>query len=372
MNVGWIWRASALVGVLVTLAACGGGSGNGALADSEDSDDAQSSVSSPTTSTTTTTPVEIEAGLKAPFTGLPADEDLLALPAVVVKIGNNDDRSLESLIGIDHADLVVEERIEDRATRFAAVFHSDIPEVAGPVRSGRTTDVNILANLGAPIFAFSGANIGVLGQLRESAGRGDVVLVANDDSGIYQFRDADYRNPADLFAYPDLIREDFAAQAGAAVGPFQFRHDGSPDRPGGVDGAAVTVFGRDTVSFVFDPSRGYVRVQDGAVHSTRDGHDIVVTNLIVMETEYSPSLIDAQSVDAVTLGEGVVHVMIGGRRVAGVWRRATAGDSYTLVGDDGSVIELEPGTTWLILAPVDSYEFAADDETQRLVLGNLG
>ena len=86
----------------------------------------------------------------------------------------------------------------------------------------------------------------------------------------------------------------------------------------------------------------------------------------------NPSLIDAQSVDAVTLGEGVVHVMIGGRRVAGVWHRATAGDSYTLAGDDGSVIELEPGTTWLILAPADSYEFAADDETQRLVLGNLG
>lgn len=370
MQAGWIRCVSAVVGISMALAACGGG--DDPAADSGDNDDSQSSVSSSTSSTSTVPLAEIEVGLKAPFTGLPADEALLAQPAIVVKIGNNDDRSLESLIGIDHADLVIEERIEDRATRFAVVFHSDVPDVAGPVRSARTTDINIVANFGAPIFAFSGANIGVLGQLRESASRGDLVLVANDDSGIYQFRDADYRNPADLFAYPALIRDDFAAQAGAAVGPFAFRHDGSPDRPVGVSGAAVTVSGRDIVSFVYDPSRGYVRVQDGAVHSTREGHDIVVTNLVVMETEYEPSPIDAQSVDAKTLGEGVVHVLIGGRRVTATWQRANSADPYALTDEDGSAIELEPGTTWLTLAPAGSYEFVVDDETQRLVLGNPG
>ncbi len=372
MQAGWLRRVGASVGLSVALAACGGGGGDDPVADSGNGDDSQSSDSTSTTSTTTTVLSDIEAGLKAPFTGRPADEVLLAQPAIVVKIGNNDDRSLESLIGIDHADLVIEERIEDRATRFAVVFHSDVPEVAGPVRSGRTTDVDLLANLGAPIFAFSGANIGVLGQLRESASRGDLVLVANDDSGTYQFRDSDFRNPADLFAYVRLIRDDFAAQAGAAVGPFAFRHDGSPDRPVGVSGAAVTITGRDIVSFVFDPSRGYVRVQDGAVHSTRESHDIVVTNLVVMETEYLPSPIDAQSVDATTVGEGVVHVMIGGRLISGVWQRATPADAYTLIDDDGSVIELEPGTTWLTLAPAGSYEFVVDDETLGLVLGNPG
>jgi len=372
MQAGWVRRIGAAVGVSVALAACGGGGDSDPVADGTEPDDQSTAAASSASSTTTTTLAEIEAGPKAPFTGLAADDSLLALPAVVLKIGNNDDRSLESLIGIDHADLVVEERIEDRATRFAAVFHSDMPEVAGPVRSGRTTDVNILANLGAPIFAFSGANIGVLGQLREAAGRGEIVLVANDDSGIYQFRDDDYRNPANLFADPGLIRDDFAAQAGAASGPFTFRHDGSPDRPGGVDGTAVTIVGRDTVSFVFDPLRGYVRVQDWVVHSTREGHDIVVMNLIVMETEYHPSPIDPQSVDATTLGEGRVHVMIGGTRIEGVWKRPTAADPYTLETAGGTVIELEPGTVWLTLAPAGSYEFTADDETLRLVLGNPG
>ncbi len=372
MQAGWVRRVSAFVVISVVLAACGGGSDDDSDAPVDDDSGADASGPTSTSSTTTTTLAEIDAGPKAPFTGLPAEEALLALPAVVIKIGNDDDRSLESLIGIDHADLVIEERIEDRATRFAVVFHSDLPEVAGPVRSGRTTDVNILANLGAPIFAFSGANIGVLGQLREAAGRGEVVLVANDDSGVYQFRDDEYRNPANLFAYPRLLREDFAAQSGAAVAPFAFRTDESANRPAGVPGVAITIVGRDTVSFVFDPSRGYVRVQDGAVHSTREGHDIVVTNLVVMETEYHPSAIDPQSIDAATLGEGMVHVMIGGQRISGVWRRATAGDPYTLVSDDGSVIELEPGTTWLTLALAESYEFLADDETQRLVLGNPG
>ena len=79
----------------------------------------------------------------APFTGLEASIPA-GLPAVVVKVSNNNSRSRAALIGLDQADIVFEERIEASATRFAAVFHSQLPPNVGPVRSGRTTDINIL------------------------------------------------------------------------------------------------------------------------------------------------------------------------------------------------------------------------------------
>ncbi|MCH1435136.1 MAG: DUF3048 C-terminal domain-containing protein, partial [Acidimicrobiales bacterium] len=127
--------------------------------------------------------------------------------------------------------------------------------------------------------------------------------------------------------------------------------------------------GRDTVSFVFDPSRGYVRVQDGAVHVTREGQPIVVSNVVVMETRYVPNAADAQSVDAITVGEGAVSVLIGGRRFEGSWSRADSSSGYEFRTEAGEMIVLEPGTTWITLVPAGTYEFGADTAAQGLVLG---
>ena len=369
-------RSLAALTALATLAAaCGGGSDDESVDALDDEtvtevepvdDDAAAEVEG---DTGTTAPVEITDGPKAPFTGLAADESLLAEPAVVVKISNNDDRSLEALIGIEFADVVIEERIEDRATRFAAIYHSEVPDLVGPIRSARTTDLDLLTNLGTPILVFSGANLNVLRDLRELALDGGAVLVPDDASGEYHFRNEDYRAPDNLFIDLATVRDDFGGDAGVPAPILQFRTAESDTRPASIDGSGVTVTGRDVVSFVFDPSRGYVRVQDGAVHATREGTPIVVTNLVVMETRYVPNATDPESVDAVTVGEGDVSVLIGGRRFEGSWFRADATGSYEFRTADGEAIVLEPGTTWLTLVPEGTYEFSVDQESQGLVLG---
>ena len=161
--------------------------------------------------------VEIPEGPKATLTGLPADEALADTAAVVVKISNNDDRSLAALIGIEHADIVIEERIEDRATRFAAIYHSELPALVGPVRSARTTDLDLMRNLGTPILIFSGANIAVLGELRDLALDEGVVLVVNDDSETYHYRDLEFAAPDNLFTDVELVVADKGEAAGGAA-----------------------------------------------------------------------------------------------------------------------------------------------------------
>lgn len=364
---------AALIALAVLATACGGGDDEPAdqeVPDTSDveSDEADSTEQDDAAETATTAPVEIEEGPKAPFTGLAADEELLEQPAIVVKISNNDDRSLEALVGIEFADVVIEERIEDRATRFAVIYHSDVPELVGPVRSARTTDLHLLTNLGNPILVFSGANVNVLRDLRELALDGGVVLLVDDGTGEYLFRDTDFRAPDNLFIDATTALDDFGGDAGRPDPILTFRDAESETRPVSVDGSAVTVTGRDIVSFVFDPARGYVRVQDGAVHVTREGTPIVVTNLVVMETQYVPNATDPQSIDALTVGDGPVSVLIGGRRFDGSWSRADEASPYVFRTDDGDEIVLEPGTTWMTLAPPGSYEFGADAETQGLVL----
>ena len=372
-------RSIAALAACLTLAtACGGGSSeegtdlpdDGTEAEVSDADTGdQVENDDASIDTGTTAPVEIAEGPKAPFTGLAADDELLAQPAIMVKISNNDDRSLEALIGIEFADIVIEERIEDRATRFAAIYHSDIPDLVGPIRSARTTDLDLLTNLGTPMLVFSGANLSVLGDLRELALAGGVVLVVDDGSGDYHFRDGDYRAPDNLFIDLTKVRGDFGGDAGVPAPILEYRTAESDTRPASIDGSGFTVTGRDTVSFVFDPSRGYVRVQDGAVHVTREGQPIVVSNVVVMETRYVPNAADAQSVDAITVGEGAVSVLIGGRRFEGSWSRADSSSGYEFRTEAGEMIVLEPGTTWITLVPAGTYEFGVDTAAQGLVLG---
>ena len=310
---------------------------------------------------------EIEEGPKATLTGLPADADLAGTPAVVVKVSNNDDRSLAALIGIERADLVIEERIEDRATRFAAIYHSDLPELVGPVRSARTTDLDLLRNLGTPILVFSGANIAVMGSLRDLALESAVVLVVNDDSETYHYRDGSFDAPDNLFTDPALVAADFAEAAGAPRPVVSFRAADTDTRPASISGTGFTVEGRDTVSFVYVDAVGYVRVQDDAIHVTREGAEITVTNVVVMETEYVQNAADAQSIDAITVGEGAANILIGGRRWEGRWSRATANDPYVFRTAEGAEILLEPGRTWITLVPADTYEFSTDPAIRDLV-----
>jgi len=310
--------------------------------------------------------VEIPEGPKATLTGLPADEALADTAAVVVKISNNDDRSLAALIGIEHADIVIEERIEDRATRFAAIYHSELPALVGPVRSARTTDLDLMRNLGTPILIFSGANIAVLGELRDLALDEGVVLVVNDDSETYHYRDLEFAAPDNLFTDVELVVADKGEAAGVAEAIVAFRSSDTDTRPASIDGSGFTVVGRDTVSFVHVPDVGYVRVQDGSVHRTREGVEIAVTNVVVMETAYVPNANDQASIDAISVGEGMVDVLIGGRRWAGTWSRPTAEDPYRFRNADGAEILLEPGNTWITLVPADTYEFAVEPEIADL------
>jgi len=366
-----VWAAVLALGL--GAAACGGAQPTIEADMSTDTDAVSTDVESDATTTnvapSTTAPVVIEEGPKAPFTGLAAEEGLLDTPALVVKISNNDDRSLEALIGLDDADVVIEERIEDRATRFAAIFHSRLPDVVGPIRSARTTDLALLANLGAPLFVFSGANVAVLSELRQFARNDGAVLIPDAGDGVYHFRDTSFSPPDNLFIDLGVVRDSFGAEAGIPEPIFAFRDAETDTRPASVDGSGVTVTGRDAVSFVHDPARGYVRVQDGAVHVTRDGVPLVYTNVVVMETRYVTNANDAESVDAVTVGDGPVDIMIGGLRFTGTWSRSADTEPYVFTATNGDEIVLEPGTTWVTLVPQGTYEFSVDQASRGLVLG---
>jgi len=305
--------------------------------------------STTTSTTTTTTTIAVPSGPTLPLTGEQVGDDGGgAHPAVVIKISNNDTTARQAMLGLAEADIVFEERIEQQATRFAAVFHSTLPTEVGSVRSGRTSDVDIVSNLNRPVFAFSGANDGVNGQIRQAENDGLLVRASNE------LADSQFRRISD-FSAPNNLVVDAAALLEKVEGgeaPQAIFDYGNNVTEIGTPSPGVRVAARTDAAYTWlESAGGYLRFQGGDQSVGRDGAPVVPQNVVVLTTSYVPSQIDAASVDAVTVGEGPVVVYSNGFRVEGTWTRSFARDPYTFVTPDGQTIGLAPGQTWVSLAP---------------------
>jgi hypothetical protein len=231
------------------------------------------------------------------------------------------------------------------------VFHSSAPTV-GPVRSARTTDLGLTANLNRPLFAYSGANAGVLAEVRA----GDLVDLGVDvvpgsyarrGSGVLRF----FIDAATFFdAAPD--------DAAAPERQLDHRAPGSPVANAGAEPAgAVTIRypgGASTVVRYLDEAEGWARVQGGVPHTVANGTRIAPENVIVQFVTYGPSgytdVNGAPSPEAGLLGEGEAWVFTGGSVVRGRWARPDLASRTTYTDSAGDPILLEPGQTWIELA----------------------
>lgn len=283
-----------------------------------------------------------------PLTGV-ATRDASSRPALAVKIDNVD--RARPQYAIDRADIIYEELVEGRLTRLIAVFQSDLPDTVGPVRSVRTTDIDILAQLGRPLLSASGANPGVLAVVAGS----NVVNVNALEAGAAYFRTSAKSAPHNLLARPEVLYQAANGQGTTPTPLFQYRERGVP-LPGGSSTNGVEIdFGSTTVSYAWSPlAQGWDRRQNGSLHRVASGDQLSPDNVVVLEVNYGVSAIDAQSPEAHTVGSGRTWVYTAGQVVEGTWTRASATDPIAVLDGNGQPIPLTPGQTIVELAPTGS------------------
>ena len=314
--------------------------------------------------TTTTTEVPWD-GLTMPLTGEPAPTGLPERPALVVKVGNNDGRSLPQ-VGLEVADIVYEVMVENYVTRFIAVYHSELPEAVRPVRSARSSDIDLLANLDRPIFAYWGSNAGVaeevgeaerlgLLQARSTVGRGQEHF-HRDDS-----RKAPYNGVLDPVSVVNSL-------------------DGLTPPPGPiisygpVPASAVRTFGvrwttanRD-IAFVWDTgSERWIRYQDGVLHFDANGVPLAADNVLKLTVGYRRSDADSISPQLLSVGSGDGWLFRDGTVTGIVWSRQFIADGWTILDDDtGQLLHLDQGSTWVLMARLGEGEILDAWEARAL------
>lgn len=329
-------RVAVLAALGVVVAACGGG--------------ASSSTSTGDVATTVagvTTP-----GAVNPLTGVEAkDAAVLTRPAIAVKIDNHPNARPQS--GLNKTDIVFEENVEG-ITRFIAVFHSEGSDPVGPIRSGRTQDIDILTAFNKPLFAWSGGNANVTNAVNKSA-LVNVGHSASKGKGGY-FRSQERKAPHNLYAQTKNLWTLAPEGSGPPAAQFTFRgsSDARPATSTAVDGAKVSMTGLKVFWKWDSAQQNFIRFTENTRRQLEphvsDDVQVNTKNVIVLYTTYERSEADKKSPHAVTVGKGTGFVLTDGGLIEMKWERAKADVPFTFTDTAGAIIRLTPGRTWVEIA----------------------
>ena len=304
-------------------------------------------VKSARISVTTTTVRHVVAKPRprlAPLTGL-ADPRGVAEHrcAVTVKIDNTP--AAQPHFGLEDADVVYEEVVEDNITRLAAVFNSQAPDRVGPVRSVRRTDQSLVWPLRG-IFAYSGGAQYAI----DSINTAPVTQLDESRAGPMMFRDNSRIAPHNLFARVDQMYTRCASPPPPALFTYRAAHAraaGSPVasmRIGYENGYAVT--------WNWDPRTGtWERSIFGANEVAASGVHLATPNVVVMFAQYAGG-VGVLGAEALLTGRGTAWVFSAGKVVKGTWSRPDAASAAQLLDGARHLIQLTPGATWVELPDV--------------------
>jgi hypothetical protein len=294
-----------------------------------------------TTTQAATTTTTVPAEPVYPLTGIENPDPLIAArPALVVKIDNAGGARPQS--GFNEADLVFEEIVNDHITRFAMVFQSGDSDPVGPIRSGRLQDVALFTALDHPLFAWSGGNATVTDEINNS----ELVNIGPNHAAVY-YRAKDRKIPHNLYSKTADLYTQTPLFAPPAKQQFAYRESGAPAAGTPSAGVEVKLDSID-VSWEWNAADGvYYRTMERSRHMDRNSGQVSTNNVVVLAMEYDPGI--SGSPDAQTVGSGEAFVFTGGNYIHGTWTRKDIHDPFALVADDGKVIQLQPGRTFIEL-----------------------
>jgi hypothetical protein len=285
----------------------------------------------------------------APLRGTPADWAAMQHPSIAVKIYDHEEARPQ--IDLNRTDLVFEELVEGGLTRYVAVWHSDIPDEVGPVRSIRPMDPDIISPLGG-LVAYSGGQeqfvemmeatplvnlvfdydeTGLFERADDRPGPHDVILAASEAVSRYP----ELPPPPVLFAYGNA--DPLADPAVAATPTATIAHIFSEERfPSWTWDAAASA---------------WLRSQEGEPDSEASGERVRAVNVVTMRVGIDWTYGEVPK--TVMIGSGEVWVSVAGRTAHGTWSKDAAGSPIVLTADAGGPLRLAPGNTWIELVPTE-------------------
>ena len=271
-------------------------------------------------------------------------------PILVVKI--DDTTAAHPQAGIEDADVVYIEQVEGGLTRLAAVFSSKIPDVVGPVRSARISDIELLEQYGRVAFAYSGAQSKLLPVIAEAnlenlgAQRQGRDIYANDPTRVA---------PTAMMLQAKTLMGKAAAQGSviATSKKVGWSFGDSPET-----GTAISSVKVSWPTSSYDATwsiseRRWLLSNRGLPDLAASGIHLGPTTFVIQLVSITPSeyhdKVGGATPFSATVGNGKGFILRDGLAIAALWNRPTAevGTSWTL--PTGEEILFAPGQIWVAL-----------------------
>lgn len=268
--------------------------------------------------------------------------------------------------GLMNADIVYEFLVESHITRFQALFSDNVPSVVGPVRSARYYFIDLQQEWNG-MYAHVGYAV-LSGKY--ARGWGDCAIHISGGSQFFRSKQSGIAEEHTMYLHlQQLIADEYGDHVPNRDERFLFGEKVAYEGTTLVNRVDVPFTGSTDIYYTYDAATGrMLRHQDGKAFMTKtesgDGktvtEQVAVNNLIIQHCKYGQVPTENQPGEdkgrrTVELtGTGACEYIINGQLLTGTWERATLKDYTRYYLDDGTLVTLEVGNTWIAVIPRDA------------------
>lgn len=281
------------------------------------------------------------------FSGLPGENNQI----LVVKV--DDTKQARPQIGLEDADVIYVEQVEAGLTRIAALYSSRLPELIGPVRSVRISDVELFAQFGRIGLAYSGAQ----SKMRPVIAAANIEnLSAEINPPSIYTKDPNRVGPVNMILKPSLLLERANAKAKTKIDlpvrpPWSF---GDAPSEQVVTTTAKIKWPNARYELRWDVARKqYLTYFNGEANLSAAGEQLGADTAIIQLVSITPSIYGDKfggvTPFSKTTGSGNAIMLRDGFSYELTWKRRLQTDPTTWLTKDGKNANFKPGKIWIFL-----------------------
>ena len=283
--------------------------------------------------------IEIERNL---YTNLPGSS------GKVFAVKFDDTSAAHPQDGVESADIVYITEVEAGFTRLMGIYSSNYPEVLGPIRSARISDLSILGEYGKVGFLYSGAQ----SKMRPVISAANLVnLSAERNPPSIYFNDPARRSPYSMMVRPNLLLEK-AGDVELAKEPG-WKHGARAEDAKKIISAKVEWPNASYEAlWSFDEKR-FLLKHNGRANIASSGIQLGSTMMVIQMVKISPSeygdKFGGVTPKSEVIGSGHGYLLRNQRVVKALWNRASLSEPTTWSLEDGSPAYFARGQIWFFL-----------------------
>ena len=283
--------------------------------------------------------IEIERNL---YTNLPGSS------GKVFAVKFDDTSAAHPQDGVEAADIVYITQVEAGFTRLMGIYSSNYPEVLGPIRSARISDLSILGEYGKVGFLYSGAQ----SKMRPIISAANLVnLSAERNPPSIYFNDPARRSPYSMMVRPNLLLEK-AGDVELAKEPG-WQHGARAEDAKKIISAEIEWPNASYEAVWSVEEKRFLLKHNGKANIASSGIQLGSPMMVIQMVKISPSeygdKFGGVTPKSEVIGSGHGYLLRNQRVVKVLWNRASLSEPTTWSLEDGSPAYFARGQLWFFL-----------------------